>query len=68
VVSVWVDETLAKQASLRDSEIMKFSSIAVVNELLTAEALTPALFLRFNKSHYHLHTCYVHGADSSLRS
>jgi len=50
VVSVWADEILSKQASLRCSEIMKFSSIAAVNELLTAEALTPALFLRFNIS------------------
>jgi len=56
VASVWVDEILDKQASLRDSEIMKFSSIAAVNELLTAEALTPALFLPFNNSHGHLHT------------
>jgi hypothetical protein len=39
VASVCVDEVLAKQASLRGSEIIKFSSIAAVNELLTAEAL-----------------------------
>jgi hypothetical protein len=54
VASVWVDEILAKQASLRDSEVMKFSSVAAVNELLTAEALTLALFLRFSKSHCHI--------------
>ena len=68
VASVWVDEMLSKQASLRGSEMMKFSSIAAVNELLTAEALTPALFLRFNISHCHLHTCFLRGAESSLRN